>query len=257
MDTSNLASLVKYRKDSELGSKYQKLFEPFGIEVVTAVYLAYPKEGDDINSIYKRTFRKDVGDIRQLVVDPTPIIGIFHDKYDERYENKNNRAKNVDLDISDNILIGGQFESKVILLVLYKDGGFRTVIFGEILEASNISLIGQGIGQKITRKDGDLKYSMSVLTLDADKNPCVTNVGKSISNKERGLLVEQILASTVNLWVGQDATKNIVSKIDKKQLVAKLKRVGIGSLGMPFAAVAVVGTLSVATVTGLVQEMQA
>lgn len=242
------------REGSKIGKRYQSIFEPLGIEVVTAVYLAYPREGDDINSMYKRTFSfrsEEQANIKSLVVDPTPILGNFSKEQYKNYEDKRyDGYKNVDNKYSENILMGGDTESKMVLLVLRKNGGYRTVILSEIEDLSSLGLMMQN-----RKEDEYKKYNLSVITLDTNKQPVVTSVGKNINPMERKKLAEKILASNVDLWLGQDATRNILDKIDKKQAAIKLKRVGIGTLGIPFAAVALVGVAGYAMVASLVEEV--
>ena len=205
------------RNKSKIGRRYQNVFKHLGIEVVTAKYLAYPKDGDDINSLFKRTFdlsRDSIADIRQLVVDPTPIIGHFSDESFKRNNDESEYGgyyKNVHNELNENILMGGDIESKVILLVLRKDGGYRTVLLSEVESITSLGNIAQGIGNMIVKRDtDDIKYNLSVITLDANKNPVVTSLGKNINNMEKAKLAERILVSTIDLWLGRDATKNIL-----------------------------------------------
>lgn len=244
-NSMDLERIAYRRGDSPIGVKYQKLFKPAGIEVVTAVYLAYPKEGDDINSIFRRTFKDDkLEDIRQLVVDPSRIVGEFSTKYDKRYEDDRG-PKTASGTYSENMLMGGETDSHIILLVLYKDGGFRTVIFGEFNHLSNLGKKAQDIMYKEAE---EYTLGLSVITLNSNKQPVVTNVGTKINEGERQKLISNILGSHVDLWLGQDATRNILAKIDARQAAAKLKRIGIGTFGIPFAAVALLGVAGMAMV---------
>lgn len=56
MSDDRIQSLRKSRSTNDLGTRYQNLFAPAGIEVVSAMYLAYPTPQDTLETLYNKSF---------------------------------------------------------------------------------------------------------------------------------------------------------------------------------------------------------
>lgn len=234
-DNRLLSKTIKNHEDAEMNlyrayyycdlyKDYSKLFKPYGIDIVAAVYLSYPREGDTLDDIYSRTFyRKNTGIkcAKDLIVDPTPILGIFQEHTSSDTEWKPDHRALKDCDWCRDIAV------RFPMLVLHRDGGYRTVIFGEIEYSTGIVNV---VSNRLAKK-----YKCLV-TLNGDKKVEVLNIGRQVSDKENQLAAKRILSSTVALWLGEDATKDILRFVKSKDMRLRLKNAGINTLAIPLAA---------------------
>lgn len=125
-----------------------------------------------------------------------------------------------------NNLLNGQKYSRLVLLNLYKDGEYRLVILGEILgEILGVSTIADTSRVIINcfrsyENEKEARAALSILTLDRNVTPQLLNVGKSISNREREMIVNRVCQSTVDLWIRPGVINGIYSIMCKKHAVS-------------------------------------
>ena len=112
------------------------------------------------------------------------------------------------------------------VLILHKNGGYRTVIFCDM--RYNVAAAAAV----------NMNYSETILTMSSDGNVQTTNVGKKISDKERHLIVKRLLTSTISSWENPENVRKFAKSIDRKDFKIKAASAGISAAGVPLIALA-------------------
>lgn len=234
----DIKSSILAKKD-KIYNRYQPIMRLLDIDIVGTMYLHIPKQGDTLESVIDKTFKDykaNTGDyIRSLSAkailnDPSYLVGqfILNDYDDYSIENK-----------SDRMIYGTQSIFDIPILLLHKNNELRLAMIGEMRYKFNPE---EMLYDCVSNK-GENRESLAIVTIGSDKKTRIIKVGKHISKKESYLLANSILASKLEYWVGTEATRELINKVDKKQLHDNLKSIGIASFAVPFSVVLAIGAL--------------
>lgn len=224
----DIARIKQQNKDNKLYVRYQRIFDTMGIDVLAAVYMSLPKEGDTVEDILQRSFCIS----REFKADILYNLNMLIGNIDEFLGSSNQIYK-----VSEHSFGGRESSIRIPILLLHKNGELKLVAAGEL---SYVYIATQDIMEQINK---EAKKSLAVFTLNGSSQPVVTKVGTNINDKEASLLASRIIESDLRNWVGKESTKNVLNSMNKVDAKIKLQAAGVSTLAMPFSVAMLVGAV--------------